>query len=204
MNYVNASRRLDWKTSTMTDNTLATLYRNACAEDARLLAEVDPRDLLDLAQGRLAGERRQRLVAAIAQSPSLAAAYRLARASGEWAQSLSAELAGEAQTTRTATVHALPARPARVATLRRHPFALAAAVSAMAIGAVFVGQRLQAPVDPFADGMADVAALQGDSIASASFDAGRAAADDRIFSFGTARDSGGDDGIFGQGFGGGS
>lgn len=189
----------------MTDNTLATLYRNACADDARLLADVDPRDLLDLAQGRLAGERRQRLVAAIAQSPSLAAAYRLAKASGDWSQSLSAELAGDVLTTRTATVHALPVRPARVTAIRRHPFALAAAVSAMAIGAVFVGQRLQAPVDPFAEGMVDASTLQGDSIASVSFDAGRSAAvDDRIFSFGSARDSGGDDGIFGQGFGGGS
>ena len=94
-------------------------------------------------------------------------------------------------------------RTAKVTSIRRHPFALAAAVSAMAIGAVFVGQRLQAPVDPFADGMVDIAALQGDSIAAASFDNGRYG-EDRIFSFGTSREAGGEDGIFGQGFGGGS
>jgi uncharacterized membrane protein YgcG len=190
-------------TSTMTDNTLATLYRDACAQDAQVLAEIDPRDLVDLAQGRLAGERRRQVVEAIAISPSLAAAYRLAKASGEWAQSLSSELAGEARAP-AATVHALPARPVRVAAIRRHPFALAAAVSAMAIGAVFVGQRLQAPADPFAEGMADIVRVQADSIASASFDNGRGG-EDRIFSFGSSRESaGGHDGIFGQDFGGGS
>lgn len=188
-------------TSTMTDNALANLYRNACADDAALLADIDPRDLVDLAQGRLAGAQRQRVVAAIAQSPSLAAAYRLARASADWAQALAADMAGE--TAPAGNVRALPMRTAKVTSIRRHPFALAAAVSAMAIGAVFVGQRLQAPVDPFADGMADIAALQGDSIAAASFDNGRYG-EDRIFSFGTSRDAGGEDGIFGQGFGGGS
>ncbi len=183
----------------MTDNTLASLYRAACVQDAQLLHGVDPRDLLDLAQGRLAGEKRQQLVAAIAESPSLAAAYRVAKASGDWAQTLSADLAGECR--KPAAV--VRSQPARVVALRRHPFAMAAAVSAMAIGAVFVGQRLQAPVDPFAENLARIADPGEDSIAVASFDGGRSG-EDRIFSFGTSREAGGRDGIFGQDFGGGS
>lgn len=199
MSCVNASRQLDWMTSTMTDNTLARLYRDACVEDPALLGSVDPRDLVDLAQGRLAGEKRQQLVAAIAASPSLAAAYRVARASGDWAQALSTDLA---QTRRKQT-DVVKAQPARVVTFRRHPLAMAAAVSAMAIGAVFVGQRLQAPVDPFAEDLARIVETREDSIAVASFDAGRAG-EDRIFSFGTSRTADGRDGIFGQDFGGGS
>ena len=56
-----------------TETTLESLYRNACRDDARLLAQVDATDLVELAQGRLAGERRQRVVEALAASPSLAA-----------------------------------------------------------------------------------------------------------------------------------
>src|SRR5690606_35239648 len=108
-------------------------------------------------------------VAAIAESPSLAAAYRVAKASGDWAQTLSADLAGECR--KPAAV--VRSQPARVVALRRHPFAMAAAVSAMAIGAVFVGQRLQAPVDPFAENLARIADPGEDSIAVASFDSGR-------------------------------
>lgn len=184
-------------TSTMSDTKLSHLYRGACVQDAWLLADVDPRDLLDLAQGRLAGERRQRLVAAIAESPSLAAAYRMARASGEWAQAVAADLAGQCRP--AGAVPVLPRRAARVAAFRR-PLALAATVAAMAVGAVFVTQNLRAPESRI-DAMVDLGGVKEDSIASASFDSGEG---DHIFSFGTTSRQAHGDGIFGQGFGGGS
>lgn len=173
-----------------TDTTLESLYWNACRDDARLLAQVDATDLVELAQGRLAGERRQRVVEAIAASPSLAAAYRMAKAGGEWAQGVSAEL--KAGSVAPSVVRALPLRRNAPAARR---FAMAAAVSAMAIGAVFVGSRMESPgvVD------SDFAAMSGqrvheDAILAASFGprddadvifSSRSDAEsDRIFAFG--------------------
>ena len=172
-----------------TDATLESLYRNACRDDARLLAQVDAIDLVELAQGRLAGERRQRVVETIAASPSLAAAYRMAKAGGEWAQGVSAEL--KAGSVAPSVVRALPLRRNAPAARR---FAMAAAVSAMAIGAVFVGSRMESPA--FVD--SDFAGMSGqrgeDAILAASFGprddadvifSSRSDAEsDRIFAFG--------------------
>lgn len=173
-----------------TETTIAKLYRDACRDDARLLADVDVADLIDLAQGRLAGERRVRLVEAIASSPALANAYRLAKAGGEWSQALSADLARESAG--GATVRHLPVRQMLPAA-RRYPFAMAAAVGVMAIGAVFVAQRMHTQALPGIDGdFASATATPGstdDSIASGSFEGlARAPADaDVIF---TTRDVG--------------
>lgn len=173
-----------------TEATLAQLHRNACRDDAHLLAQVDAGDLVDLAQGRLAGERRQQVIEAIAASPSLAAAYRMAKASAAWSQDVAAELKDRTGADRS--IRALPTRRTRPAARR---FAMAAAVSAMAVGAVFVGGRLESPGTMEA-GFTDVptSGAHGDAILAASFGqqgdadtifSARSAADsDRIFTFG--------------------
>ena len=188
-------------TEMMTEATLAKLYRDACQGNDRLPADFDIADLIDLAQGRLAGERRARLVDAIAASPALASVYRLAKAGGAWSHALAADLAQEA-TSRGATVHRLPKRHVRPAVAaRRYPLAMAAAVGAMAVGALFVAQQLQAPAEDVVGDDFTSAPAHGtsDAIASHSFDpSGRSpsnadvifttrdvANSDRIFSFGT-------------------
>jgi hypothetical protein len=175
-----------------TDNTIARLYQAACRENARLLADVDAADLIDLAEGRLVGDHRARLVDAIAASPSLAAAYRLARASRGWSQALAAEMADEAQV--GSNVRALPARQARPAATAPHrrSFAMAAAVGAMAVGAVFVSQRLQSPAEidaGFAENSATEDGIMAGSFGSKSdddviFSVRNPAEQDRIFAFG--------------------
>ncbi len=183
----------------MTDK-LTHLYQAACHEDARLLEGVDADRLIDLAEGRLAGPERERLVEAIAASPALAAAYRVARASGDWSRGVAAELAGE----RVDNIRTLTPRTATAAP-RRQRWALAAAVSAMAIGAVFVSQQMRAPAVDTGDDVIFAAIIEkaaGDGIMVTSFDAGRAAGDDdRIF---TTRAPGESDAIFDQSFGNGS
>lgn len=186
----------------MTDK-LTTLYQTACREDAQLLDGIDAAQLIDLAEGRLTGEARAQLVEAIAASPSLAAAYRMARASGDWSRRVAAELAGE--TAIDGNVRALPLRPA-VAAPRRQRWALAAAVSAMAIGAVFVSQQIRAPsADVAADDVIFAAIIDqahADGIMVTSFDASRMdRGEDRIFS---SRGPGEADAIFDQSFGNGS
>jgi hypothetical protein len=171
-----------------TEATIATLYRQACADDAALLAGIDARDLVDMAQGRLAGERRSRLVDAIAASPSLAAAWRMARAGGDWSQALAADMASAADGRRAGAVspprrHAAPAR--------RLPFALAAAVSAMAMGAVLVNQGLRERASDTDELTAQVLTGGSDDILAASF--GRNGDQDTIFSS-SSHDS--DDRIF--------
>jgi len=156
----------------MTDMKLAALYRDTCEADRQLLADVEISSLIDLANGRLAGERRAQLVEAIAASPSLAKAYRLAKASGEWSALVSADLARGAN--HGSNGHPLPVRQGRPwVAARRHRFAMAAAVSAMAIGAVFVSQRLESPTHRVVSGYGvDTARVTGDdSIALMSFDA---------------------------------
>lgn len=180
----------------MTDARLATLYRDACGDDRQLLADVDVSSLIDLANGRLTGERRSQLIEAIAASPSLAQAYRVAKASGDWSKLVAADLARES--VHGSNVHALPMRYARPAVAaRRHRFAMAAAVSAMAIGAVFVSQRLESPTHAVDAGYAVEAETlkNSDSIMLTSFDAprGNGVKGDVIF---TARTSVDDDRIF--------
>lgn len=177
-----------------TEATIAKLYRDACREDGPLPADLPVADLIDLAHGRLAGERRARLVNAIASSPALASAYRLAKAGGEWSRALAADLARESG--RSGIVRALPTRQARPAlAVRRHPLALAAAVGVMAIGAVFVTQQLRSPVAGVDGDFASASAYGGgDAIASHSFDAaGRTHAADVIF---TTQDVSDNDRIF--------
>lgn len=201
MNCVTACGRMDWMTSMMTDDAIAKLYRDACNAAGALPADVDVSDFIDLAEGRLAGERRRRLVELIACSPAAASAYRMAKAGGEWSRALAADLAGTVSAPST-VVRALPARQ-RTYALRRHPLALAATVSAMAIGAVFVAQQLKRPTAVTeAEFAAEVAMPEADAILATSFDARRGANGDRIFS--SNDDSAGDDSIFGEGFGKGS
>jgi hypothetical protein len=182
-----------------TDLKLARLYRDACADDRQLLANINVSDLIDLANGRLAGERRARMVDALATSPSLVRAYRMAKASGDWSAMVAGELAGEKTTGHNVRIQ--PVRHAHsMAHMRRHRFAMAAAVSAMAIGAVFVTQRLESPSIQAEDAYASASDAAGgnDSIMLTSFDAlrdgnvnadviftARTPADtDRIFAFG--------------------
>jgi hypothetical protein len=165
--------------SMTTEATIATLYRQACADDAAVLAGIDARDLADLAQGRLAGERRQRLVEAIAVSPALAAAWRLARAGGDWSQALAADMAAAANERRGAGSVA-PARRQAVAQRRRFPFAVAAAVSAMAVGAVLVSQGLRERAGAESELAAQVPNAASDDILATSF--GRNGDHDTIFS----------------------
>jgi hypothetical protein len=162
-----------------TDASIATLYRQACADDAAVLAGIDARDLADLAQGRLAGERRQRLVEAIARSPALAAAWRLARAGGDWSQALAADMAAAANGGRGADA-AAPVRRQAVVQRRRFPFSIAAAVSAMALGAVLVNQGLREPPAAEAELAAQVSGSTGDDILAATF--GSNGDQDTIFS----------------------
>ncbi len=175
----------------MTEIKLAALYRDACTADRQLLADVDVAELIDLAHGRLAGARRAQLVDAIAASPSLAQAYRLAKASGDWSTLVAADLARGAG--RGANVHAMPVRHSRPAVaVRRHRFAVAAAVSAMAVGAVFVSQRLESPTHADTGYAMDVGSVAGsDAIALMSFDApsGRTGNPDVIFTSRTHVDS---------------
>lgn len=180
----------------MTDLKLAAIYRDACVEDRQRLADVDVSELIDLANGRLAGERRALLVDAIAASPSLAQAYRMAKASGDWSRLVAADLAREAVP--APSVRASPLRQARPAiAARRHRFAMAAAVSAMAVGAVFVSQRLESPTPSFDQVHAIEASALGtaDAIMLTSFDAprGNGGHADVIF---TARSVGDSDRIF--------
>jgi hypothetical protein len=182
-----------------TDLKLARLYRDACADDRQLLANIDVSDLIDLANGRLAGERRARMVDALATSPSLARAYRMAKASGDWSAMVASELAGEKATGHNVRIQ--PIRRARpVGHMRRRRFAMAAAISAMAIGAVFVTQRLESPSIQADNTYASTSDAAGgnDSIMLTSFDASRdgnvnadiiftsrmPADNDRIFAFG--------------------
>ncbi len=171
----------------MTDTTLAKLYRDACNADDRAFDDVDIGELIDLAEGRLAGERRFRLVAAIAQSPRLASAYRMAKAGGEWSRTVAADLAQQPSAPSVRRVV-----PLRTSVVRRQRFALAAAVSAMAIGAVFVGQRMSAPdADAGLASAVDAAVADSDAILAVSF--GRNGDADVIFSARTGED---DDRIF--------
>ena len=174
----------------MTERTLSKLYQDACTADDRVFDEIDIGDLIDLAEGRLAGERRFQLVSAIAQSPRLATAYRIAKAGGEWSRALASDLAQEGRAAPTVAPTVVPFRRSAP---RRQRLALAAAVSAMAVGAVFVGQRMQAPDMP---GAIDPVAIENvvagsDSILAASF--GRNGDADVIFS---ARSVQGEDRIF--------
>lgn len=187
-----------------TETPLAKLYRDACRDDARLLADVDVADLIDLAQGRLAGERRARLVGAMASSPALADAYRLAKAGGEWSQALAGDLSRETGGIATVRRQPLFARGHSRPAARRYPLALAAAVGAMAVGAVFFAQRMQTQAPSGVDGdFASVAAMHGDvddTIAAGSFEGFTHASpggEDVIF---TTRDAGSDsDRIFSYG-----
>lgn len=178
--------------SMTTEATIATLYRQACADDAAVLAGIDARDLVDLAQGRLAGERRRQLVEAIAASPRLAAAWRLARAGGDWSQALAADMATAANGGRSAAAPAPIRRPA--AARRRFPFAVAAAVSAMAVGAVLVNQGLRERTAAQGGLTAQYDAAGSDDILATSF--GRNGDQDTIFS---ARSGETDDRIFAAG-----
>lgn len=162
-----------------TEATIAALYRQACADDAAVLAGIDARDLVDLAQGRLAGERRRQLVAAIAVSPALAAAWRLARAGGDWSQALAADMAAAVDGGR-GRGSATPIRRQAAVERRRFPFAVAAAVSAMAVGAVLVNQGLRERSAAIGELTAQVQADGGDDILAASF--GRNGDHDTIFS----------------------
>lgn len=162
----------------MTEHNLARLYQASCRDDAAALDAVTPAELVDLAEGRLAGPRRAAVVEAIAASPSLAQAWRLARASRAAALELSQGIADA----RRATARPLHARPA----LRR--LALAATVSAVAVGSVFMARQLgpEAGVPGL---------VEEDAIATAGFD-GRGD-DDRIFSSRSGMEP---DRIFGQSF----
>jgi hypothetical protein len=178
--------------SMTTEATIATLYRQACADDDALLAGIDARDLADLAQGRLAGERRRQLVEAIAASPKLAAAWRMARAGGDWSQALAADLAAAANGGRGAATPTPIRRQA--AARRRLPFAVAAAVSALAVGAVLVNQGLREQPATQGGMTAQFDAGGGDDILATSF--GRNGDHDTIFS---ARSAETDDRIFAAG-----
>ena len=173
----------------MTDKTLATLYQQACADDAGLLASVDADELIGLAHGRLSGARRQAVVDAIARSPELAAAWRMARDSGDWAAAVAAELAEDcrddlAARRRQRSLSAAPARPA-VARLRGSRWAMAAAVSGLAVAAAFLAQPWQVPGgqdDAGLAGSGDADSYTVDAILSTSFDrASRGGDPDVIF-----------------------
>lgn len=194
----------------MTDTTLAELYRQACADYADYadtLAAVDVDDLIALAHGRLAGARRQLVIDAIARSPELAAAWRVARDSSDWATAVAADLAADRRDERTS--HRLPGQPSArpshrpVARLRGARWSMAAAVSGLAVAAAFLAQPWQ---QPGGQGEAAIAGHHGadttqvDAILSTSFDRRHRAADPDVI-FSARLPSMHEDGIFDGGFG---
>lgn len=188
----------------MTDTTLAELYRQACADDPGALDAVTADELIALAHGRLAGARRQAVIDAIARSPELAAAWRIARDSGPWAAAVAADLSqGRNDDLAGRRQHALPAaRPARRARVRGARWAMAAAVSGLAVAAAFLAQPWQAPDGQGVGGVAqhDAGTAAADAILSTSFDRGHRAADPDVI-FNARLPSVHEDGIFDGGFG---